>query len=151
MMGKVFIIQDPAQAWPSSAPGCPGISEQPPSPQAADHHAQAGQGPGAGHTDRTEKEPEKSPQESNCNLFFGDIKEVGCSYADQYAFWWVINQRGPEMGVSGAWVTRKVQGTCCMLAAEAGVGVAIQCHLGGHQEGQQAAMGRVPGAMSQRL
>lgn len=55
------------------------------------------------------------------------------------------------MGVSGAWVTRKAQGTCCMLAAEAEVGVAIQCHLGGHQEGQQAATGRVPGAMSQRL
>lgn len=55
------------------------------------------------------------------------------------------------MGVSGAWLIQKEQGTCCMLAAEAGVGVAIQCHLGGHQEGQQAATGRVPGAMSQRL
>lgn len=55
------------------------------------------------------------------------------------------------MGVSGAWLIQKEQETCCTLAAEAGVGVAIQCHLGGHQEGQQAATGRVPGAMSQRL
>lgn len=39
----------------------------------------AGQGPGAGHTGRTEKESEKSPRESSCNLFFGDLKEVGCS------------------------------------------------------------------------
>lgn len=70
------------------------------------------------------------------------------------AFWWVIPQRGTGMGVRAcgrAWLIQKEQGTCCMLTAEAGVGVAIQCHLGGHQEGQQAATGRVPGAMSQRL
>jgi hypothetical protein len=47
------------------------------------------------------------------------------------------------MGISRvyerAWLIQKKQGTCCMFAAEAGVEVASQCHLGGHQEGQQAA------------
>lgn len=39
-----------------------------------------------------QREREKSPQESNCNLFFGDTKEVGCSCVSRYAFWWAINQ-----------------------------------------------------------
>lgn len=54
-MGKVFIIQDTAQACTSSALGCPGTFEQPPSPQAADHHTQ-GRARAWGRTHRQDRE-----------------------------------------------------------------------------------------------